>query len=148
MDYDYDYTKTPRKGPRDMFKYNENSVTDIDDDAPATARNAMDGDMRRTYRRHYDLNLLSKMMEQQEAIPRVDLNLADHQQLQFFLCQLRQLLQMLQLSNTDMLDVLLIRCDALKEMYDLPGVHEQVQQIVKQYDLDQKVDTRVAKNME
>lgn len=86
MDYNYDYSRMPVKGARDLFKYRENSVTDVEDDAPPTARNAMDSDMRRIFRKHYDLNLLAKRMEEQQPIIPIDLNLADHQQLQFLLC--------------------------------------------------------------
>ena len=86
MDYNYDYSRKPIRGARDLFKYRDHSVTDAEEDGPPTARNPMDSDMRRTFRRHYDLNLLAKMMEEQQTIPHVDLNLADHQQLQFLLC--------------------------------------------------------------
>lgn len=54
---------------------------------------------------------------------------------------------MLQLSNTDMLEVLLIRCDAFREMYDLALVFDQVKAIVKASEQGESIDPRVAKNI-
>lgn len=46
-----------------------------------------------------------------------------------------------------MLEVLLIRCDAFREMYDLALVYEQVKAIVMSYEQGGHIDPRVAKNM-